>query len=150
MNVKKVLPLILLLLTCFETLFLGGCENVAEKDVNTEARNPRYEERPSSHSAREKTVAGLDRTTETLKFSKHARCRMDCRQISEQEVKAILANGEVNFKKTRLDDPRGPTYALEGYTNDRQHVRIIFAPKKDFITVVTVIDLEVEHACACS
>jgi len=75
---------------------------------------------------------------------------MRCRQISQQEVKDILANGGINYNKTNLDDPRGPSYALEGYTNDRQHVRIIFAPKQDHVTVVTVIDLEVEHTCDCS
>ena len=39
---------------------------------------------------------------------------------------------------------------LEGNTDDGQHVRIIFAPKKQHISVVTVIDLENEFECDCN
>lgn len=91
----------------------------------------------------------LDRNTTDLYFTKHARCRMKCRQISQQEVKDILANGTINYNKSDLQNSRGPTYAVEGITKDRQHVRVIFAPKQSHLTVVTVIDLEEEHACNC-
>ena len=75
---------------------------------------------------------------------------MKCRQITQQEVKEILAEGEINYSKSNLDDPQGPTYALEGVTDDRQNVRIIFAPKQQHMSVVTVIDLDVEHQCDCN
>ncbi len=91
---------------------------------------------------------GFDRNTEKLIFSKHARCRMDCRKIDEQEVRDILKNGEVNLKKIQ-SDKRGKTYPVEGYTNDKQHVRIVFAPKDDGLVVVTVIDLGTEWKCDC-
>ena len=74
---------------------------------------------------------------------------MKCRHITQQEVKDILVNGTINYNKSELNDPRGPTYALEGRTKDGQKVRIIFAPKKEHTTVVTVIDLENEFACNC-
>ena len=74
---------------------------------------------------------------------------MKCRHITEQEVRDILANGTVNYSKSNLADPRGPSYAVEGITNEQQHVRIIFAPKREHLTVVTVIDLEKEFVCHC-
>ncbi|MDQ6815640.1 MAG: DUF4258 domain-containing protein, partial [Bacteroidota bacterium] len=92
----------------------------------------------------------FDRTTTNLFFTKHARCRMQCRHITQQEVKDILVNGTINYNKSNLHDPQGPTYAVEGITNDRQHVRIIFAPKQQHLTVVTVIDLEVDYECNCT
>ena len=91
---------------------------------------------------------GFDRHTAKLIFTKHARCRMDCRHIDESEVKEILDKGEINYDKIEKDD-RGRTFPLEGITHDKQHVRVVFAPKKDEMVVVTVIDLERDWYCAC-
>ena len=81
-------------------------------------------------------------------FTKHARCRMDCRHITQKEVKEIVRKTEVNYNKSELDAPKGPTYALEGYTSkDKQHVRIIVAPKQRHLSIVTVIDLDEDWEC---
>src|SRR3712207_5598785 len=83
----------------------------------------------------------LSRDPANLVFTKHARCRMDCRSISEEEVKQILVEGQVNFSKS---EPRGkpdPKYALEGTTKDGQQVRIVFAADEGKAVVVTAIDL---------
>ncbi len=81
-------------------------------------------------------------------FTKHARCRMDCRHITQKEVKEIVRKAEVNYDKSELDAPKGATYALEGYTSkDKQHVRIIVAPKQRHLSIVTVIDLDEDWEC---
>ncbi len=95
-----------------------------------------------------KEIAGFNRNTGNLIFSKHAKCRMDCRKINETEVREILKNGTVNEKKIQRDK-RGMTYPVEGTTHDGQHVRIVFAPKDDGLVVVTVIDLGKECSCNC-
>jgi hypothetical protein len=91
----------------------------------------------------------IDRTTSNIIYSKHARCRMDCRHIDESEVKEILQKGEINYNKIE-DDPKGKSYPMEGITHDRQHVRIVFAPHENELVVVTVIDLEKEWPCNCN
>jgi hypothetical protein len=93
-------------------------------------------------------VEGFNRNTTKLIFSKHAKCRMGCRNIDELEVREILLKGKVNHKKIQRDK-RGPTYPVEGYTHDNQHVRIVFAPKDDGLVVVTVIDLGKDWSCDC-
>lgn len=93
-------------------------------------------------------VEGFDRNATHIIFSKHAKCRMDCRKIDESEVKEILKKGTVNRKKIQ-NDKRGKTYPVEGFTHDKQHVRIVFAPKDDGLVVVTVIDLDTEWKCDC-
>jgi hypothetical protein len=93
-------------------------------------------------------VEGFNRNAAHIIFSKHAKCRMDCRKIDESEVKDILKNGKINHKKIQRDK-RGKTYPVEGYTRDKQHVRIVFAPKGDGLVVVTVIDLDTEWKCDC-
>jgi Domain of unknown function (DUF4258) len=90
----------------------------------------------------------IDRTPDRLIFTKHARCRMECRHIDETEVKEILEEGVINYKKAE-EDERGKTYPLEGFTHDKQHVRIVFAPKRNDLVVVTVIDLERDWPCDC-
>lgn len=89
------------------------------------------------------------RDTSILAYSKHALCRMDCRQIDASEVKEILLNGELNYEKIG-EDAKGKTYPLEGVTRDRQHVRIVFAPHKHELVVVTAIDLDHEWDCNCN
>ncbi|MCU0333563.1 MAG: DUF4258 domain-containing protein [Chitinophagaceae bacterium] len=94
---------------------------------------------------------GLNRRPQRINYSKHARCRMQCRRISQAEVEDILRNGSINYRKSELGDRPEcrRKYALEGPTNDGQRVRIIFAPCRDEVTVVTVIDLGRDWACDC-
>ena len=82
----------------------------------------------------------------TIKYSRHAKCRMDCRHIDESEVKEILAKGEINYNKEETSE-KGVTYPLEGTTHDGQRVRIVFAPKEKEIVVVTAIDLDKDWPC---
>ena len=101
---------------------------------------------PQDEKAEE--VEGFNRNATQIIFSKHAKCRMDCRKIDESEVKDILRNGKINHKKIQRDK-RGKTYPVEGYTRDKQQVRIVFAPKGEALVVVTVIDLDTEWKCDC-
>lgn len=93
----------------------------------------------------------FNRHPSRIHYSKHARCRMECRHIDEQEIKFILEQGTLNFKKTVLqEDPCKNKYAVEGLTSQGHRLRIIFAPCGDEMTVVTCIDLGVEWTCHCN
>jgi hypothetical protein len=82
----------------------------------------------------------------TITYSRHAKCRMECRHIDESEVKEILQTGEINHGKEE-ESEKGVTYPLEGKTHDGQHVRIVFAPHENDVTVVTCIDLDTDWPC---
>ena len=100
-------------------------------------------------AVKDKIEKGFNRNAHTIIYSRHAHCRMDCRHIDASEVKEILATGHVNNSKMQ-EDERGKTYPLEGETHDKQHVRIVFAPKgTDTLEVVTCIDLDTEWPCNC-
>lgn len=95
------------------------------------------------------SVRGLNRTPQQIKYSQHARCRMSCRHITEREVEMALKNGTINYRKSELNaDDCHKKYAVEDYAGN-QHVRIIFAPCGNVVTVVTCIDLEKEWKCHC-
>ena len=115
------------------------------RNIYPEARN--NDKEPSQGNKKE--APELNRNVHNLILTKHAMCRMECRDITEEEIKEILREGDINYAKSNLNDKRGVTYALEGYSDDRQHLRIIFAPEKDRLVVVTCIDLNKEWQCDC-
>ena len=84
-----------------------------------------------------------------LVYTKHGRCRMDCRQISQNDINDIMRTGEINYAKTDVNDMPCPTYAVQGYSNDGQHLRVIFAQCKTKTKVVTCYDLEKDFECNC-
>lgn len=84
-----------------------------------------------------------------IKLTTHARCRMDCRNIDETEVKDILENGSINYRKSDLKDKPCPTYALEGITKDNQRVRVVVGDCTNEAVIITVIDLDHEFECHC-
>ena len=94
-------------------------------------------------------TGAIDRNTTKFIYTKHARCRMDCRHIDESEVKEILKDGQINYHKSDTANTDNPKYAMEGWSHDKQHLRIVFAPTEDALVVVTCIDLENEFECHC-
>ena len=91
----------------------------------------------------------INRHPDRLIYTKHARCRMGCRHIDEAEVQEILQQGRINYRKSEPAGRPDPKYALEGTTRDGQQVRIVFAPAKRGMVVITVIDLDTGWSCDC-
>jgi hypothetical protein len=91
----------------------------------------------------------IDRQTTRLVYTHHARCRMDCRHITETEVREVLETGEIDYNRSEPDARPDPKYALEGHTREGQHLRIIFAPSATGLVVITCIELGVEWPCDC-
>jgi len=88
---------------------------------------------------------------DNLVYTKHARCRMDCRKISEEEVREIIRIGKINSKKSDPADRPCPTLAIEGYSSsDQQHIRLILADCEKTIKLITCIDLDKDHSCSCN
>jgi hypothetical protein len=138
---KKYIPFILLLAAAFVFYWVKTHQRgpTIHIPVATEATVP---ETPISKNE------PFDRTITNITYSKHARCRMDCRHIDESEIKEVLKEGIINYSKVEAGD-KGKTYPLEGITHDKQHVRIVFAPHGNELVVVTVIDMDTEWECNC-
>jgi hypothetical protein len=91
----------------------------------------------------------FDRTPSHLYYTKHALCRMDCRQISKEDIKEIMRKGIINFNKSNRRDRPCPTFALQGETSDGEKLRVIFAQCNDETKVVTCYNLEEDFDCHC-
>jgi hypothetical protein len=140
--------LIPLLLSC---LLIAACQD-ASRSGHGSGKAPA----PDNYSRKEDKLRNntenedvIDRHPGHLIYTKHARCRMDCRHIDESEVTEILEKGRINYRKSEPAGRPDPKYALEGTTHDGQQVRIIFAPAKRGMVVITVIDLGSEWSCNC-
>jgi Domain of unknown function (DUF4258) len=136
---KKAAPYILLLVMLVAAIAIKRCNN-----TGTVNPKPRKENTTTVNRDR-----GFDRRVSYIEYSKHADCRMDCRKISKTEVEDIMRNGEINYRKSDLQNARCPRYALEGITKDNQKVRIVFAQCNELTNVVTVIDLDTDWTCHC-
>ncbi|OQP45016.1 hypothetical protein A4H97_33170 [Niastella yeongjuensis] len=142
-------------------LFVASCQNTpgtgndsGNETVNTSKKG----KAPAPHNyskGEDNPRTGIDnedvinRHPGHLIYTKHARCRMGCRNIDEAEVEEILEKGRINYRKSEPAGRPDPKYALEGTTHDGQQVRIIFAPAKRGMVVITVIDLDHEWSCDC-
>jgi hypothetical protein len=108
-----------------------------------------FKDRDIYKSPQQVIMEGLHKNK--LELTKHGACRMKCRNITELEAKQLLAEGDVNYSKSKVHDKPCPSYAIEGKTHDGQNVRIVYAKCDSITRVVTAIDLDVEtENCNCN
>ncbi|RYZ23745.1 MAG: DUF4258 domain-containing protein [Chitinophagaceae bacterium] len=91
----------------------------------------------------------FDRHPARMVYTKHARCRMDCRAISEQDIREVMDRGIINLAKSDPRDRPCPTYALQGETSDGESVRVIFAQCGTETKVITCYNLRQDFECDC-
>jgi uncharacterized DUF497 family protein len=143
---KKWLPYILIALMAVAIIVIKTCKNNNQPEPKPKVTTDKTKDPASNPTNRDK---GFDRRTSLLEYSNHAKCRMQCRKISQAEVEEIMRDGKINYTKSDLQNARCPRYAVEGITNDNQRVRIVYAQCNESTTVVTVIDLETDFECHC-
>ena len=143
-QLKKAAPLILVFALAGLVFVIRQCKD--EKPARPATSVSKSRETKTGDIDRDK---GFDRRISFLDYSNHAKCRMDCRKISQAEVEEIMKGGKINYNKSDVQNARCPRYAVEGVTGDNQRTRIVFAQCNDKTTVVTVIDLDTEWSCDC-
>lgn len=144
---KKWVPYVLMGLMLLLIVVIKQCKNSPSPTPEPAVTdNNRPKDPASNPTDRDK---GFDRRVSYLEYSNHAKCRMQCRKISQAEVEEVMRDGKINYNKSDLQNARCPRYALEGVTRDDQRVRIIYAQCNDKTVVVTVIDLETDFKCDC-
>lgn len=84
-----------------------------------------------------------------LILTSHAKCRMNCRHVTKEEIKEILKDGRLNKAKSGIGSKGDSTFALEGYSHENQHIRVVVAPESDGLVIITCIDLERDWPCNC-
>ncbi|MCW3463601.1 DUF4258 domain-containing protein [Chitinophaga nivalis] len=138
---QKYLPVLLLAL-----LLVAGWQQQWWKD--THAPLPGRSKPVVTRAPGTTEAVGVLNRRSRLEYTKHAICRMECREVTKTEVQEILTDGSVNMEKSNPEDQPCPTYALEGYSNEGQHLRVVFAPcDENNAKVITCIDLDKDWTC---
>jgi hypothetical protein len=91
----------------------------------------------------------FDRAPEALHYTPDARCRMDCRQISEGDIKEIMKKGVIHFNRSNRRSQPCPTFALQGRTAKGTYLRVHFSQCTDQTTVLNCYNLERDVPCRC-
>ena len=140
---KKWLPYIVIIALGILLFFVKRCQQdkPAKPKVTTDKKKDPAAAPDRNH--------GFDRHISYIEYTQHAKCRMECRHITQAEVEEIMKDGTVNYKKSDVNDRPCPTYALEGMTSDNQRVRIVIAQCDLKTKVVTCIDLNTDWECHC-
>ncbi len=103
---KKWAPYILILLMLIAIVVIKQCKNSNEPAPKPKVTNNDKPKDPASNPTnRDK---GFDRRTSFLEYSNHAKCRMQCRKISQAEVEEIMRDGKINYKKVICKMPDAP------------------------------------------
>ncbi len=144
-KLKKAVPLLVVLLLAVVLFFVRQCQAPEEKKTTDNTKKTTSTD-PASTTNRNR---GFDRRTSFIEYTAHAKCRMQCRHITQAEVEQIMRDGKINYNKSNVNARPCPEYALEGTTSDNQRVRIIFAQCDYKTKVVTTIDLGTNWQCEC-
>jgi hypothetical protein len=139
---KKLAPIIVLALLAAALFIVKQCKHSS----SSSGEKPSSSQGPAGSVNRDR---GFDRRVSYLQYSEHAKCRMACRHITQEEVEETMRDGNINYYKSDLKNARCPRYAVEEVTKDNQRVRIVFAQCNNYTEVVTVIDLGTEWTCDC-
>lgn len=147
---KKALPYIFLIGLVIVALIVKRFRSIDEPPTKKTSTRSSTSNRADNKSTTVDRDRGFDRRVSYIEYTTHAKCRMKCRKITQEEVKDIMQNGEINYNKSDLNDRPCPSYALEGYTEkDNQHVRIVFGQCNEKTKVITCIDLDNDFECHC-
>jgi hypothetical protein len=112
--------------------------------------NERREEPPAPVAANDFTEGDLTYKGKKAVVTRHARCRMGCREIDAFEIQEVIDQDLINYKKNKpAEGGRCPSIAYEGTTRDRQHVRVIVGECDRDPIIITVIDLGNKYNCTC-
>ena len=152
-NYKVLIVVVLLVAVLFAKLY-KNTPHSTNPTVKTQTYEPN-QTAPTAHQDNTQPHTAGDQQNVIdpnahLIYTKHARCRMDCRHISEADIKEVLREGHVNEAKSQQNQSPCPTYAIEDNRNsDGIRLRIVFAKCETEVKVVTCIDRDDEFACDC-
>lgn len=74
-----------------------------------------------------------------LKYSTHARRRIEYRDVTPEDIVEVLQHGVINKDQSKFGGQRSPTFCLEKWVGEPQKLlRVVFAQGDNATIVVTV------------
>ena len=92
----------------------------------------------------------FDRHPSTIFYTPQVLCRMNCLQISKENIEEIMQKGIINFNQSDRGAKPCPVLVLQGETNNGKKLKVIFSQCKSKTSVITCYDLHHNVECNCS
>lgn len=87
-----------------------------------------------------------------LVITDNGKCRMKCKNITEEDVKALMTYGDVNYSESQVHEKPCPFYAVDGKSKDGREIRIVYrlCTNDSLTEVITALDLSAGiDTCEC-
>lgn len=89
------------------------------------------------------------RQSSQLVFTAYALCRMECFELSREDVIQIMRKGVVLLNRSNRKHQPCPMYTLQGHTALGRYIRVIFEQCQGSTRVVACYDVYDEKGCDC-
>lgn len=89
------------------------------------------------------------RNPSRIEYKELALCRMDCHQVSANDITEIIRKGEIDYSSSDLRDKKNPIFVIQGYTKRRFYIRVIILQFGTVAKVVNCINLKQDFDCHC-
>jgi len=144
---------IVLVIAVIAVIVLGYKYIVSSKTTTEEQPVPKEQPAPSSKPAVRMT-SKQEIKDKIMKsnfiYTDHALCRMDCRNISKDDINEILRRGKLSPKISRFNDKPCPSYAYAWSTPSYEMVIAVFVVCENETKLVTAYPLGTEDPPSCA
>ena len=74
---------------------------------------------------------------------------LHCLDLSEEIIKELLINGDVNFSESEVHDAKCPVYAIDGSDYPGGELRVFFEQCDSITVLASALYLNNPHNCGC-
>ena len=134
---KKGAPFLLIVVLAMLVLAIRRCQQV------------KSDHRKVKSAKSERSTRGFQRQISLIAYTPDARCSMQCNKISKEDIEEIMQRGTINYRKTNVKRTPCPVYTLQGFTNDREQIQVVFEQCPDKTNLVTCSNLNRTGTCDC-
>ena len=84
-----------------------------------------------------------------LQISLQGACQLSCLDLSEDIIRELLINGDVNFSESQVHDAKCPVYAIDGSDYPGGELRVFFEQCDSITVMASALYLDNPHNCGC-
>lgn len=96
-----------------------------------------------------KKKESFGRQPSQLVFTSYALCRMECFELSREDVILIMRKGVILLNRSNRKNQPCPLYALQGHTTAGRYIRVLFEQCQGSTRVVGCYDVYDDKGCGC-
>lgn len=92
----------------------------------------------------------FNRKPSHIEYTADAQCLMNCRHISREDINTVMRKGVILFSKSNLRNQPCPTFALQGFTDQGENIRVFVIQCQSVTRIMTCYNLKKDFECDCA